>query len=192
MFQFTRLPPQALCIQTWVPAHDRWWVSPFGHPRIKGCLAPPRGFSQPTASFVGSYRQGIHRTLLVAWYRCSCSLWSFQGPSHSVRNRAFLTNDFWGKKNPPVTFTGGVTCGQQTMSPLGTNPLGSHSHGELHSSSDKAGLFYGRPESQSNRPLITPHPKASLTLQHSTGSCVPGSGTGQESGHPVRDAHFDQ
>ena len=35
MFQFTPFPPTALCIQTGVPPHDGWWVSPFGHPRIK-------------------------------------------------------------------------------------------------------------------------------------------------------------
>ena len=35
MFQFTPFPLPALCIQTGVPPHDGWWVSPFGHPRIK-------------------------------------------------------------------------------------------------------------------------------------------------------------
>jgi hypothetical protein len=44
--------------------HDR--VSPFGNPRIKACLAAPRGFSQLATSFVAYSRQGIHRVLLVA------------------------------------------------------------------------------------------------------------------------------
>ena len=79
MFQFPRFPPQLLCVQSWVPAHNHWWVSPFGHPRINRCLALPRGLSQPATSFVGSWRLGIHRTPLLAWCRCSRSLWSFQG-----------------------------------------------------------------------------------------------------------------
>jgi hypothetical protein len=44
-----------------------WWVSPFGHPRIKAWEATPRGLSQPPTSFIGSRRQGIHRWLFVAW-----------------------------------------------------------------------------------------------------------------------------
>src|SRR5205823_4609158 len=67
MFQFGRFPPQALCVQTWVTGHDPGRVSPFGHPRITAFLAAPRGFSQPDASFIGSWRQGIHREPLVTW-----------------------------------------------------------------------------------------------------------------------------
>jgi hypothetical protein len=44
-----------------------WWVSPFGHPRIKAWEATPRGLSQPPTSFIGFRRQGIHRWLFVAW-----------------------------------------------------------------------------------------------------------------------------
>ena len=44
--------------------HDR--VAPFGYPRIKACLAAPRGFSQLATSFFAYSRQGIHRVLLVA------------------------------------------------------------------------------------------------------------------------------
>ena len=65
MFQFRRFPPQALCVQTWVTGHDPGRVSPFGHPRISAFLAAPRGFSQPDASFIGSWRQGIHREPFV-------------------------------------------------------------------------------------------------------------------------------
>ena len=66
MFQFRRFPPQALCVQTWVIGHDPDRVSPFGHLRIKVSLTTPRSFSQSRASFIGSWRQGIHRVLLVS------------------------------------------------------------------------------------------------------------------------------
>ena len=67
MFQFTRFPLPALCVQTGVTLHDECRVSPFGHPRIKAHLAAPRGLSQLVTSFIGSRRQGIHRWLFVAW-----------------------------------------------------------------------------------------------------------------------------
>ncbi len=67
MFQFGRFPPQALWIQTWVTGHDPGRVSPFGYLRIKALLAAPRSFSQPHASFIGSWRQGIHREPLLTW-----------------------------------------------------------------------------------------------------------------------------
>ena len=43
------------------------WVSPFGNPRVKGCLSPYRGLSQITTSFIASYCLGIHHMRLVAW-----------------------------------------------------------------------------------------------------------------------------
>ena len=42
-------------------------VAPFGDPRITGYYAPPRGLSQPIASFIASESQGIHRTPLVTF-----------------------------------------------------------------------------------------------------------------------------
>ena len=42
--------------------HSR--VSPFGHPRIKGWLPPPRGLSQAPTSFIVFWCQGIHHTPL--------------------------------------------------------------------------------------------------------------------------------
>lgn len=36
-------------------------VSLLGNLRIEGCLAPPRSLSQPSTSFIGLLRQGIHR-----------------------------------------------------------------------------------------------------------------------------------
>ena len=47
--------------------HDPSRVSPFGYPRIKAWSTAPRGFSQPPTSFIGIWRQGIHRWLFVAW-----------------------------------------------------------------------------------------------------------------------------
>ena len=55
-----------LCIQCMILEHDLQWVSPFGNPRIKACLAAPRGLSQLTTSFIASLCLGIHRTPLVA------------------------------------------------------------------------------------------------------------------------------
>ena len=66
MFQFTGLPSTALCIQAETHAHYHVWVSPFGYPGIKGWSAPPPGFSQPPTSFIGSWRQGIHRVPFVS------------------------------------------------------------------------------------------------------------------------------
>jgi hypothetical protein len=55
-----------LCIHCTILEHYLQRVSPFGYPRIKACLAAPRGFSQLTASFIASFCLGIHRTPLVA------------------------------------------------------------------------------------------------------------------------------
>ena len=64
MFHFPAFPPRTLCIQVRVTRHNACWVSPFGDPRITARLAAPRGLSQPTTSFIGSWCQGIHRVLL--------------------------------------------------------------------------------------------------------------------------------
>ena len=65
MFHFERFPPHTLCVQVWVTGHDPSRVSPFGHLRIKALSAAPRSFSQPDTSFIGSWRQGIHRKPFV-------------------------------------------------------------------------------------------------------------------------------
>ena len=64
MFHFPELALCKLCIHLLVVGHDSHWVSPFRNPRIKGCLAPPRGLSQLTTSFIAFRRQGIHPMLL--------------------------------------------------------------------------------------------------------------------------------
>jgi hypothetical protein len=67
MFQFPSFPPPTLCIQAGVTLHDECRVSPFGHLRIEAQSTAPRSFSQSLTSFIGSWRQGIHRWLFVAW-----------------------------------------------------------------------------------------------------------------------------
>ena len=64
MFHFPTFPPHTLYIQMRVTRHHSCWVSPFGNPRISARLTAPRGLSQPPTSFIGSWCQGIHRTLL--------------------------------------------------------------------------------------------------------------------------------
>ena len=66
MFQFPRFPLAALWVQAGVTGHDPSRVSPFGDPRIEARSAAPRGLSQPPTSFIGIWRQGIHRWLFVA------------------------------------------------------------------------------------------------------------------------------
>ena len=68
MFQFPGFARTGLYIQPAVIATvaRRGRVSPFGDPRIKVCLATPRGFSQPTTSFFASARRGIHHAPLLA------------------------------------------------------------------------------------------------------------------------------
>ena len=63
MFHFPAFPPTALYIQAEVAGHysGNFKVSPFGHPRITARLPTPRGLSQVTTSFIGSWCQGIHR-----------------------------------------------------------------------------------------------------------------------------------
>jgi hypothetical protein len=67
MFQFPWFPPPVLCVHTGVTPHDGCRVSPFGHPRINAWSTASRGFSQSPTSFIGSWRQGIHRWLFIAW-----------------------------------------------------------------------------------------------------------------------------
>ena len=69
MFHFPTFPPHALYIQAWVTGHDSSWVSPFGHPRITVRLPTPRGLSQATTSFFGSWCLGIHRMHLKTCHK---------------------------------------------------------------------------------------------------------------------------
>src|SRR5262245_51556946 len=66
MFHFPAFASCAQAIERMMIAHYHDRVAPFGHPRIKACLAAPRGLSQLATSFVAYSRQGIHRVPLVA------------------------------------------------------------------------------------------------------------------------------
>ena len=90
MFQFTRFPPLALCVQTRVTPHDGCRVSPFGYPRIEAWSAAPRGFSQPPTSFFGFRRQGIHRWLFIAWR------------TKDARARSEILKDHWRRQEVAV------------------------------------------------------------------------------------------
>ncbi len=68
MFHFPTFPPHTLYIQVRVARHDSYGVPPFGHPRITVRLPTPRGLSQATTSFFGSWCQGIHPVLLKNHY----------------------------------------------------------------------------------------------------------------------------
>ena len=54
MFQFPRFASATYVFSKEMTGHNSSRVAPFGHPRIIACLAAPRGFSQPTASFIAS------------------------------------------------------------------------------------------------------------------------------------------
>ena len=53
-----------LCIQRTDVPPSAGQVSPFGNPRVKGCLPPYRGLSQAATSFIVFLCQGIHHILL--------------------------------------------------------------------------------------------------------------------------------
>ncbi len=62
MFQF----PGFASDRSRMTSYYRGRVSPFGHLRIKTYLAAPRRFSQLIASFIASWRQGIHHLPFLA------------------------------------------------------------------------------------------------------------------------------
>jgi hypothetical protein len=72
-------------------------VSPFGHPRIKACEAAPRGFSQPSTSFIGVLRQGILYVRLTNFLRTQlrvASAYAGQSPSCAAALGASLRQRF--------------------------------------------------------------------------------------------------
>ena len=52
-------------------------VTPFGNLWINACLAATQSLSQPTTSFIGLLRQGIHRTPLICFIEIAI-LFSFK------------------------------------------------------------------------------------------------------------------
>ena len=69
-------------------------VSLFGDPRIEARLPAPRGLSQVTTSFIGSWCLGIHRLPLVACYFTTKMLASTV--QFSRNGRAQVTNPSGG------------------------------------------------------------------------------------------------
>ena len=96
-FHFPEFAPCNLCIQLQVTGYDSRRVSPFRDPRIKGCLAPPRGLSQLTTSFIAFRRQGIHpmllstclleKNFLPSLFNCKRAITFVMAGSYPVRTR---------------------------------------------------------------------------------------------------------
>ena len=66
MFQFPRFPPPGLFCSARGTQAFPWVGFPIRVPPDLALEAAPRSFSQLSAPFFGSWRQGIHRVLLVA------------------------------------------------------------------------------------------------------------------------------
>ena len=101
MFHFPTFPPRTLCVQMRVTGHDSCRVSPFGHPRITARLTAPRGLSQPPTSFIGSWCQGIHRTLFITYNkdaRVHCAVLKQHTKNHLTQTptKTILTNNSCG------------------------------------------------------------------------------------------------
>ena len=129
MFHFPAFPPHTLCIQMRVTRHHACWVPPFGHPRITARLATPRGLSQPTTSFIGSWCQGIHRVLLHTYIhkqlKMLASTVQFSNnthqphphpTTHSGHTRCIGNQCHQKQPNPSSRFDGVVSDTQQCVS----------------------------------------------------------------------------
>ena len=66
MFQFPSFPSCTYVFSTWSQAL-RLRGSPIRKSADRGLFAAPRGLSQLVTSFVGSWCQGIHLMLFIAW-----------------------------------------------------------------------------------------------------------------------------
>ena len=82
-FHFPACPPIHIWILCMVTRFKPSWVTPFGNPRINACLTATRGLSQPTTSFFGLLRQGIHRMLLFGFIEIAI-LFSFKCATPSI------------------------------------------------------------------------------------------------------------
>ena len=67
MFQFPASPSRTLCIHVQVPERLPQVGSPIRKSTSQRLFAPHRGLSQLVTSFFGSWCQGIHPMLLLAW-----------------------------------------------------------------------------------------------------------------------------
>ena len=66
-FSSAGIPPLCYLIHTAVTTHARSCVPTFGNLRVNRIFAPNRSLSQLIASFFGTWCQGIHPALLLAW-----------------------------------------------------------------------------------------------------------------------------
>lgn len=132
MFHFPTFPPHTLYIQVRVTRHHSCWVSPFGHPRISARLTAPRGLSQPPTSFIGSWCQGIHRTLFITYNkdaRVHCAVLKQHTTNHVLvatehqespaGMTTMITCKFLPRKNTRV-FPQDPTVHRYNSSPTGT------------------------------------------------------------------------
>jgi hypothetical protein len=90
-------------------------VSLFGDPRIEARLPAPRGLSQVTTSFIGSWCLGIHRLPLVACYyykdaRVHCEVLNIRAVTRSA---AMVASD---------SRSAGGGCGSKTKRPKPQDP----------------------------------------------------------------------
>src|SRR5690625_1543699 len=90
MFQFSAFASATYGFSDGYLSEDRW-VSPFGHPRIQGCLPPPRGLSQATTSFIACCRQGIHQMRL---FTCPYNLKRSRIRSYRFLSPLSIQNDW--------------------------------------------------------------------------------------------------
>jgi hypothetical protein len=84
-------------------------VSPFGYPRIKACEAAPRGFSQPSTSFVGVLRQGILCVRLTNFLRLRALHASAESPTKPYLKSA-AGGALLAQHHSPLTRCINTTC----------------------------------------------------------------------------------
>lgn len=89
-------------------------VSPFGYPRVKGCLPPNRGLSQAATSFVVFLCQGIRHTLLtrsshtsglkrsVYFFIAFCSFFYIFNCQSPFKNKVFSEDQLFGLQNTSI------------------------------------------------------------------------------------------
>ena len=78
-FSSAGLPPPYYFIHMAVIGHEPNCVSTFGNLRVKRIFAPNRSLSQLITSFIGTWCQGIHPALLLAWP--NRIIWVYHRPS---------------------------------------------------------------------------------------------------------------
>ena len=78
-FSSAGIPPLCYFIHITVTMHEHSRVSTFGNLRVKRIFAPNRSLSQLIASFIGTWCQGIHPALLLAWP--NRIIWVYHRPS---------------------------------------------------------------------------------------------------------------